>query len=92
MDNQTIHVRIAVAVNIVGDWEASGSSAYMKHDQERAATAAIHELHSSTDDTSAAWLYWVEAEVPVPSKTTIRGRLVTDAERAAQAKEPTDGK
>lgn len=65
---KTIKVRIACAVDIDGDWSARGWK-----------NASNSQM--TNDVTSDIWhpnglkVHWIEAEVPVPERTTIKGEV-----------------
>lgn len=76
---RTVTVRIAVAVDPSGRWNASGwSNATTGQPEEGAAMDLAIE---GVDEGEAR--YWVEATLPLPSSQVVRGTVVEteDAER-----------
>lgn len=64
---ETIKVRIAVAVNAKGKWEAAGGDNYS---ESWIATDCRNHL------SGESCVVWVEAEVPVPVEQTVQGEVV----------------
>ena len=68
MGRETVRVRIAVAVNDVGEWTARG---WLDADDEDAAFAArVSHAEPSSQ------IVWVEADIPLPRPQTIPGEVV----------------
>lgn len=68
---KTVRVRIAVRVETDGDWSASGF-----RDADGDSSAA----DTMWNDSKTSRVYWVEADVPIPSETIdppIEGEVVT---------------
>ncbi len=63
---RTVRVRIAVAVDDDGDWQAFGGSGYADHKLSEYVKARVGQQHS---------MHWVEAELPVPQVRTVRGEV-----------------
>lgn len=65
---RTVRVRIALVVNEVGDWTGMGFPK-MDRDYER-------DVFHGLDGGSVKELHYLEAEVPLPSPTTIHAEIV----------------
>lgn len=68
---KTVRVRIAVAVNEHGHWNASG---YFKWNKGEARETALEGL----DEPGAETIHYVEADVPIPAPQTIEGTVTTE--------------
>lgn len=73
-EQRTVRVRIAVAVDSSGKW---GSCGWMGADEEDAMCHACEAL-----DALGEALYWLEAELPLPTASTIAAKVIdaSDAE------------
>ncbi len=69
---KTVKVRIAVAVDKSGKWNASGWGEGMTHADEEAMDIAVGDI----DEGEAR--YWVEAELPIPEVETVSASKVTE--------------
>ena len=67
---KTVRVRIAVAVNEQGKWNAFGYSSSSDENSKQLAFECL-------DGEGVESLYWIEADLPIPSPTIIEG-TVTD--------------
>ena len=66
---QRIPVRIAVAVDMDGNWSAAGNCAYESSDD--AMRAAFDYL--PVESSPVRHVVWVEAEVPLPARESVEG-------------------
>ena len=65
---QTVRVRIAVAVDEYGDWSAYGSN---YHDDEWASQEAVDNIR----EVPIRSVYFVEADLPIPVAETVQGKV-----------------
>lgn len=65
MNERTVRVRIAVAVQPDGYWHAYGDSKAGDNDNRHWAGYALPR----------AAIHWVEADVPLPSEATVEGEV-----------------
>lgn len=64
-----VTVRLAVAVDSQGEWQALG---WETEDEKALADRAAEELHMATDEPERPHgIVWVEAEVPVPTEERV---------------------
>lgn len=77
---KTIRVRIAVAVNQRAEWSAAGwHGGDVRKSNSDLAGLALECLDSAPSDREA--VYFVEAELPVPSPITAAGVVAGQVER-----------
>jgi hypothetical protein len=70
----TVKVRVAVAVDAKGRFQATG---YTDGDDEEVGNNALCFLSDATaDDIASDHLVWVEADVPLPKVETVSGSVV----------------
>lgn len=69
---KTVRVRIAVAINKQGQWNASG---YFKWDDEGAKDTALTGLDEPGMEAGGESIVFVEADVPLPTEPTIQGKV-----------------
>ncbi len=69
MNAKTVRVRIAVAVNAIGHWNACGS-----HDLSEKTSRGITLEGLAVDGPEA--VRWIEADVPLPDDVTVEGECV----------------
>lgn len=75
----TVKVRIAVAVGADGTWSSAGwARAGVEPDDVLPDHVLIDTAHEFVETSSVAF-YWIEAELPLPTETTVAG-IVTPAE------------
>lgn len=67
--DQRILVRIAVAVDMDGNWSAAGNCAYESSDD--ATRAALDYL--PVESSPVRHIVWVDAEVPLPTRESVHG-------------------
>lgn len=66
-----VKVKIAVAVDKDGSWNAHGWSGYDNDDEAR--------YQVTLDAGSVNNFYWIEAELPIPEETVIHGDVIKDS-------------
>lgn len=65
----TVKIKIAVAVDPQGNWNASGWKVHGRQPEDREfLSCALEGLDSSEEST-----FWVEVELPVPETQTVKG-------------------
>ena len=67
---KTVKVRIAVAVDHYGNWNASG---WLNHDGKIAEGEAMDIAIDGVNEGEAK--YWVEAELPIPEPQVFTGSV-----------------
>ncbi|MBO1080863.1 hypothetical protein [Roseomonas haemaphysalidis] len=67
---QTVKVRIAVAVDKTGDWNAFGSKGSKAHDAMSIAVEMVEDGEAR---------YWITAELPIPSAADVAGEVEAGA-------------
>ena len=70
----TVRVRIAVAVDEKGVWSAAGWAPRSGREKDAADTMA--RIARNGVEGGPHQLHWIEADVPVPTSETIQGRIV----------------
>ena len=68
----SVRVRIAVAVDIDGNWNSEGWSGRHPHDLKE---QALEELAHQTDTNIPTALYWVTADLPIPQAVEVEGEV-----------------
>lgn len=63
---KTVRVRIAVAVNDLGQWRAEGFDEYDDKHAIKAATSTIEGERR---------VFWVEADLPIPETQVVEGEV-----------------
>jgi len=63
---KTVKVRIAVAVDKTGDWNAFGSKGSAAHDAMSIAVEMVEDGEVR---------YWVTAELPIPDAADVKGEV-----------------
>lgn len=66
---KTVRIRIAVAVDQQGHWNASGWSGEYSPAKDAAIDSALEYCGSG------AVLYWVEADLPIPEAVVVQGEV-----------------
>lgn len=70
---KTVRVRIAVVINNLGDWAATG---WYKGKDKEVESTAIGSLNAGGVNEI---MYWVECDVPVPESKALKGEVVGSA-------------